>query len=70
MIVISTSKHVAWRQYKGDKAMVSRRAHSDSAGHHHERKPLELGYRLVVRTILWVIVGAVFVGVAFWWFTT
>jgi len=50
--------------------MDSRRGHSDLPEQHPARKPIDLSYRLVVRTILWVIAGAVFVGFALWWFLT
>jgi hypothetical protein len=33
-------------------------------------RPIDQGYRLVVRTILWIIAGAVFIGFALWWFLT
>ncbi len=36
----------------------------------HEFQPIDGDYRLVVRTILWVIVGLVFVGFAIWWILT
>jgi hypothetical protein len=41
-----------------------------SPEHHSERKPVDLSYRIVVRTVLWVIAGAVFVGLAIWWMWT
>jgi hypothetical protein len=44
--------------------------HSHGLGHTHERKPADLSYRFVVRAILWVIAGAVFVGFAVWWALT
>lgn len=44
--------------------------HSHGAEHHHERKPADLSYRVVVRAILWIIAGAVFVGFAIWWIMT
>jgi hypothetical protein len=44
--------------------------HSEFPAHRHAPKPVDGGYRLVVRTVLWVIVGAVFVGFVLWWFMT
>lgn len=39
-------------------------------GHRHAARPIDHGYRLVVRTVLWVIAGAVFLGFALWWVLT
>ncbi len=36
----------------------------------HEYEPIDRDFRLVVRTVLWVIVGLVFVGFAIWWVLT
>lgn len=33
-------------------------------------KPVDRNFRLVVRTILWVIAGLVFLGFAIWWSLT
>jgi hypothetical protein len=45
--------------------------HSDrSLEHHHERKPVDLSYRVVVRTVLWVVAGGVLVGLIVWWVRT
>lgn len=38
--------------------------------HRHEYHPVDLGYRLVVRTVLWVIAGAVLIALCLWWFLT
>jgi hypothetical protein len=38
--------------------------------HHHERKPIDFSYRIVVRTILWLIAASVFVGFWIWWMVT
>lgn len=38
--------------------------------HHREIKPIDSSYRLVVRTVLWVIAGLVFVGFVIWWALT
>ncbi len=38
--------------------------------HHYVPAPVDLSYRIVVRTVLWVIVGAVVVGIATWWVLT
>lgn len=40
------------------------RGHRDAAG------PIDDSYRLVVRTVLWVIAGLVFLGFAIWWSVT
>ncbi len=40
---------------------------------HHERDALKregMSYRLNVRSVLWVIVGAVVIGFAVWWMMT
>ncbi len=50
--------------------MAARGNHSDRPEHHHPRAPVDNSYRLVVRTVLWVIAGAVFIGFALWWFLT
>jgi len=44
--------------------------HAQAPAHHHERKPVELSYRIVVRAVLWIIAGAVFLGFAIWWILT
>jgi len=44
--------------------------HAHSPAHHQERKPADLSYRFVVRAVLWVIAGAVFLGFALWWILT
>jgi hypothetical protein len=38
--------------------------------HHHEIKPIDRDHLLVVRTVLWVIAGLVFLGFAMWWALT
>jgi hypothetical protein len=38
--------------------------------HHHVAEPVDFSYRIAVRTVLWVIVGAVFVGFMIWWVLT
>jgi hypothetical protein len=38
--------------------------------HHPVAEPFDFSYRIVTRTVLWVIVGAVFVGFAIWWALT
>ena len=52
--------------------MDPRGAHHDhgSSEHPHERKPIDLSYRIVVRTVLWLIVGAVILGFGIWWMWT
>jgi hypothetical protein len=37
------------------------------AEHPHEYQPIERDYRLVVRTVLWVIVALVLAGFVIWW---
>jgi hypothetical protein len=44
--------------------------HAHQPLHHHEREPLDLSYRLVIRTVLWVIAAAVLVGLMVWWVRT
>ncbi len=41
-----------------------------SPDHPHAIKPIDEGYRLVVRTILWVIAGLVLLGFGIWWILT
>lgn len=38
--------------------------------HHHEGHPIDDSYRIVVRTVLWLIAGLVFLGFAIWWALT
>jgi hypothetical protein len=38
--------------------------------HHLRIKPIDSRYRLVIRTVLWVIAGLVFLGFAIWWSLT
>jgi hypothetical protein len=38
--------------------------------HRHAIGPIDRDYRLVVRTVLWVIAGLVFLGFAIWWSLT
>ena len=38
--------------------------------HRHVVKPVDRSFRLVVRTVLWVIAGLVFLGFAIWWALT
>jgi hypothetical protein len=38
--------------------------------HRHEFPPISQDYNLVVRTVLWVIVGLVVVGLVIWWSLT
>jgi hypothetical protein len=43
-------------------------SHPGHAAHHpHGVGPIDESYRLVVRTILWVIAGLVSLGFAIWW---
>jgi hypothetical protein len=49
--------------------------HPEHAPHHapehrHAIGPIDSDYRLVVRTVLWVIAGLVFLGFAIWWILT
>lgn len=41
-----------------------------SPEHPHAIKPIDEGYRLVVRTTLWVIAGLVLLGFGIWWILT
>jgi hypothetical protein len=45
-------------------------AHSNLSGHKHAWKPIDQSYRIVVRAVLWAIIGAVFMGFAVWWVST
>lgn len=36
-------------------------------GHAHGVGPIDSSYHLVVRTVLWIIAGLVFLGFAVWW---
>ena len=38
--------------------------------HRHGIRPLDRTHLLVVRTVLWVIAGLVFLGFAIWWTMT
>jgi hypothetical protein len=38
--------------------------------HPRHVKPIDPGFRLVVRIVLWVIAGAVFIGLCIWWMAT
>ena len=38
--------------------------------HPYVPAPLDLSYRIVIRTVLWLIAGAVFLGFAIWWMLT
>jgi hypothetical protein len=38
--------------------------------HHYVPAPIDFSYRIAVRTVLWVIVGAVILGFAIWWVLT
>jgi hypothetical protein len=50
--------------------MHPRSSHPDSPEHHHVPHPIDNSYRLVIRTVLWVIAGAVVVGFTLWWYLT
>lgn len=50
-------------------------ANPEYAAHHPPRQrgvvgPIDNSYRLIVRTVLWVIAGLVFLGFAIWWSLT
>jgi hypothetical protein len=52
-----------------------RGAHPEHAPHHpaehrHGIGPVDTSYRLVIRTVLWVIVGLLFLGFGIWWVLT
>lgn len=38
--------------------------------HHHATGPIDMGYRLAVRTALWAIAGLVFLAFVIWWSLT
>jgi len=38
--------------------------------HHGHHPSHDFGYRIIVRTVLWLIVGAMFAGFALWWVLT
>jgi len=38
--------------------------HAHAPAHKHKRKPADLSYRFVVRTVLWVVAGVVYLGLA------
>lgn len=40
------------------------------AQHHHGPASMDTSYRLVVRTVLWVIAGLVFLAFVLWWSLT
>ena len=42
--------------------------HHGAAPHHV--RPIDRGFRVIVRTILWVIAGAVLIGLCVWWTLT
>ncbi len=50
--------------------MDSHELHPVTHEHKHTRKPIDQGYRLIVRTVLWIIAGTVFVAFGVWWFLT
>jgi len=41
-----------------------------SPEHSHGTKPIDPGYRLVVRTILWITAGLVLLAFVIWWTLT
>ncbi len=47
----------------------ARALHHSAHGHHHVQ-PIDPGYRLVARIALWVIAGAVLIGLCVWWAIT
>jgi hypothetical protein len=66
--------------------MTTENIHSEALGHEekepfghigahaparvHEWEPLDQSYNLVVRTVLWVVVGALLAGFVVWWAMT
>ena len=50
--------------------METKSFHSAGNQYRVARKPIDHGYQLVVRTVLWVISGAVIIAFAIWWFST
>jgi hypothetical protein len=59
-----------------DEKSPERRAGSQPSHHGlppyqpHHVKPIDPSYQIVVRTVLWVIAGAVLVGLIIWWAMT
>ena len=45
-------------------------SHAHVPAHKHAPHPVDSSYRMVVRTVLWVIMGAAFLGLTLWWFLT
>jgi len=50
--------------------MQPRSSDPDSPEHHHVPTRIDISYRLVVRTVLWLIAGVVLVGFVLWWYLT
>jgi hypothetical protein len=50
--------------------MDSERPHASPSEHRHELKPIDQGYQLIVRTVLWLIAGAVLLALILWWVLT
>jgi len=44
--------------------------HPHAPAHKHKRRPADLSYRFVVRTVLWIIAGAVYLALGIWWIVT
>jgi len=44
--------------------------HQTSHEHHSRHTTIDSGYRLIVRTILWIIAGLVFLAFGCWWVLT
>ncbi len=45
-------------------------SHSHSHEQPHHVHPIDPGYRLIVRIVLWLIAGAVLIGLCIWWAST
>jgi hypothetical protein len=63
-----------WRErimqpHEGTSGLPGMTPHS-ATPHHHGVRPIDSSYRLVVRTVLWVIAGLVLLGLVIWWALT
>ena len=68
-LVLQRDHPATCRLFEGN-AMHPGSPHSEPHGEHPHRRPIDESYRIVVRTALWVIAGAVFIAFAIWWFAT
>ena len=61
---------VSDRERLQKKAKAVKSTHPEPHEEHHGRRPVDQSYRIVVRTALWIVAGAVFIAFAIWWFYT